>query len=124
MKVFCETVFDDTLPAIRSIITNELVKTYGFTQGEAAKKIGITQPAVSQYLNGLRGKRVQQITSNKTIMEWIKSITSEIASGDTKLHEKICEICNRTRDGKIYTEKEIDPFICLLEIYEGKKARK
>ncbi|MBI2543435.1 MAG: helix-turn-helix domain-containing protein [Candidatus Aenigmarchaeota archaeon] len=123
MKVFCETIFDDTLPAIRSIITNELINTYGLTQEQAAEKLGITQPAVSQYLSGLRGKRIQQITSNQKLMQWVKNLTAEIASGGTKLHEKICEICSETRDKKIYTEKEIDPFICLIEIYENGRMK-
>ncbi len=118
MKVFCETVFQDILPAVRSIITNELIKIYGLTQEQAAKKLGITQPAVSQYLSGLRGKRVQQITSNQKLMECIKKIAAEIASGNLKLHEKICSICRETRGEKIYSEKEIDPFLCLLEFHE------
>ncbi len=118
MKVFCETIFGDTLPAVRSLITNEMIKTYGLTQEQAAQKLGITQPAVSQYLNGLRGKRMQQITSNQKLMDWIKGLAAEIINGNTKLHEKICEICAKTRKAGIYTEKDMDPFICLIEIYE------
>lgn len=122
MKIFCETIFDETMPAVRSIITNELIKTYGLTQEQVAEKLGITQPAVSQYLNGLRGKRVQQITSNPNLMEWIKKLAVEILSGNVKLHEKICGICATTRKERVYSEKEMNSFICLLEISEKQEG--
>lgn len=123
MKLFCETIFDDTLPAVRAIITNEMIKTYGMNQFEVAQKLGITQPAVSQYLSGLRGKRVRQLVSSSKLMEWIKQLTADIVSGRVKLHEKICEICATTRTYNIYSEKELNPFLCLIEMY-GDKLKK
>lgn len=101
-----------------------MIKTYGLTQEQAAKKLGITQPAVSQYLKGIRGKRFQQIASSQKLMEWIRKITAEIISGNVNLHDKVCYICAETREKKIYSEKELDPFICLLEIYEKNNVKK
>ena len=123
MKIFCETIFSDTLPAIRAVVTNEMIKTYGMNQFEVAQKLGITQPAVSQYLNGLRGKRVRQLTSSIKLLDWIKQLTADIVSGRVKLHDKICEICAATRDNNIYSEKELNPFLCLIEMY-GEKLKK
>ncbi len=118
MKLFCETIFDDTLPAIRAIITNELIQNYGLNQLEIAEKLGITQPAVSQYKHGLRGRRVRLLISNPKLMEWIKQLTADIVDGRVNLPEKVCEICAATRGHNIYSEKELDPFLCLIQIYQ------
>lgn len=43
------------LPALRAFIAKKLVLEHGFTQEEAAKAIGLTQAAVSNYIRGVRG---------------------------------------------------------------------
>lgn len=104
MKPFCEIIVAKILPAMRAIITKELMQTYGFNQTEAAQKLGITQPAISQYNRELRGYRVKLLKSNSKIMSEIKKLTAEIASGDTKsgkIPERICEICGKIRKEKI-----------------------
>ena len=123
MKLFCETIFDDTLPAVRAIITNELIETYGMNQFEVAEILGVTQPAVSQYLSGLRGKRVKQLILNQNLMAWIKQLTADIAEGRVKLLEKVCDICATTRAYEIYSQKELDPFLCLIQMY-GERLKK
>ena len=120
MKLFCETIFDDTLPAVRAIITNEMIQNYGMNQLEIAEKLGITQPAVSQYLSGLRGKRIRQLMSSKQLMDWIKLLTAEIVNDNAKLYEKVCEICAVTRGHDMYSEKELNPFLCLIQMYSDK----
>lgn len=120
MKLFCETIFSDTLPAVRAIITNEMIQTYGMNQLEIAERLGVTQPAISQYLSGLRGKRVRQLVSNPKLMQWIKLLTAEIVNENAKLYEKVCEICAVTRGHKLYSEKELDPFLCLIQMYADK----
>ena len=117
MKVFCQSIFNNVLPpSVRSVITKELIEHYGFTQEEAAKKLNITQPAVSQYLNGLRGKQVDKITANKKIMEWIKGFAYDVASGNVKLNMTSCDVC-----GGKEAEDELKPLLCLLELEERGK---
>jgi len=104
MKPFCEIIVAKILPAMRAIITKELMQTYGFNQTEVALKLGITQPAISQYNRELRGYRVKLLQSNSKIMNEIKKLTAEIASGNTKskkIPEKFCEICEKIRREKI-----------------------
>ncbi|MEK6909737.1 MAG: helix-turn-helix domain-containing protein [Candidatus Aenigmatarchaeota archaeon] len=116
MKVFCQTLFNNAIPAaVKSIVTKELLETYGFTQEQVAEKLGITQPAVSQYLNGVRGKKVNEILSNPKLTEWIKKLTAEIASDNFKLGEAECDLCAETR--KEIKDSELGPLICLLEMY-------
>lgn len=119
MKVFCQTLFNNAIPAeVKSIVTKELIETYGYTQEQVAERLGITQPAVSQYLNGVRGKKVSSILSNEQVTNWIKKLTAEIASGNLRLGDAECDLCSKTRQE--INQKELGPLICLLEIYNLK----
>ncbi len=115
MKIFCQTLFNNAIPsAVKSIITKELLETYGFTQEQVAERLGTTQPAVSQYLNGVRGKKVSEILSNPKLTEWVKKLTVEISSGNFKLGDAKCDLCAETRKE---TGDDLGPLICLMEIY-------
>ena len=119
MKVFCQTLFNNAIPAaVKSIITKELLETYGFTQEQVAEKLGITQAAVSQYFNGVRGKKVNDILSNPKLSNWIKKLAAEISSGNFRLGETECDLCAETK--KELKDKELGSLICLLEIYNLK----
>ena len=104
MKPFCEIIVVDILPAVRAIIAKELTDTYGLSQTEVSKKLGITQPAISQYKRELRGYKVKLLLSNKKTMKHIKSLSKQIANGEVKpfeTHKKFCEICVVIRKEKI-----------------------
>ncbi len=104
MKPFCEIIVADILPALRALIAKELTDTYDLSQTEVSKKLGISQPAVSQYKSELRGYRVKLLKSNKNTMKFIKELTKQIASGEIKsfeIHKKLCEICMVIRKEKI-----------------------
>jgi len=101
MKPFCEIIVSDVLPALRALITAELSKTYGLTQVQISRKLGITQPAVSQYRSELRGNNVRVISSNEKVMALVRKLAGEIAlSGPdaTRVHKSICAICKRMRE--------------------------
>ncbi|HUI40108.1 MAG TPA: helix-turn-helix domain-containing protein [Methanothrix sp.] len=49
MKFPCEIIVWDVLPSIRAAIAKELVKR-GISQKEVSQMLGITPPAVSQYV--------------------------------------------------------------------------
>jgi predicted transcriptional regulator len=50
----CEIIGKYVLPIFRAMLAKELVQKYNFSQTEAAKKLGTTQAAVSQYLSSKR----------------------------------------------------------------------
>ena len=113
---FCQTLFDNAIPsAVKSIITKELIEGYGHTQEKVAEKLGITQAAVSQYYNGVRGKKVSKILSNAEMAGWVKKVTAEIASGNLKIGSASCDMCS---EKKKELDEELHPLICLLEVYK------
>ena len=54
MKSPCEMIVWDILPSIRAATAEELVKR-GISQKEVSRMLGITPPAVSQYVSKKRG---------------------------------------------------------------------
>jgi uncharacterized protein len=50
----CEIIGKYVLPIFRSLLAKELVQKYHLSQTDAAKKLGTTQAAVSQYLSSKR----------------------------------------------------------------------
>jgi len=101
MKPFCEVVVNSILPAIRSIMTRELLKTYNMTQQETADLLGITQASVSQYNRQSRGAKVKILGGESEIMEMINVLTKDIA--DKKLNAKginsrFCQLCKKIRE--------------------------
>ena len=61
MKLYCEVVVGEILPALRALITYDLIQNSGMTQAQIAKKLGLTQPAISQYGKYLRGEKVKEL---------------------------------------------------------------
>ena len=51
MSLPCETVVRYVLPAFRSLVAKKLLEEYNFTQLEAARALGTTQAAISQYVH-------------------------------------------------------------------------
>jgi len=109
MKLFCETAASDILPALRALLTKELTQTYALTQVEISKKLGITQPAISQYKRELRGHRVKTLASNEKIMDEIKKLSADISLGkihSDEIQKRLCFICRKIMEEKIFTAKQ------------------
>ncbi len=91
----CEVVGKKILPLIRSYVARELIEKYKFTQIEVAKKLGITQAAVSQYLHLKRGTKSMEEFKEviPLIEEYSKKLAEKIAVNDIDRREIIMEIC-------------------------------
>ncbi len=113
-EVFCKTTLNEILPAIRAEIALRMLKR-GFTQIEISKKLGITQPAISQYKQRVRGSMAGSIHLNESLGKYIDSMITEITESDLNINTKICRICEKTRESGVI---RINPreFLCLLEI--------
>jgi len=94
MKLYCEEFVLNVLPVIRKYIVRKLYKEYGMSQKEIAKKLGITQAAVSQYIKGIRG--VKEIELSEEMQKIIDEICKELYNENTSLKIKnlFCKICS------------------------------
>jgi len=95
MKAPCQEIVWDVLPAIRAAIVKELVES-GVSQLEAARMLEVAPSAVSQYLAGKRGYRIE---FEDDVKEKVRELASDLKGGRvTNLVERICEICRQLRN--------------------------
>ncbi len=97
-----ELTSKSVIPAIRALIVKRLVEEHGMTQQEAAKLLGVTQPAVSKYLHHKRGaaikltgiKEIDRATSD--IAEMVSSQKAQPIEVMSKI-EAACDYVKRNR---------------------------
>lgn len=96
METPCQKIVWDVLPAIRAAIAVELVRC-GISQAEAAKMLEIAPSAVSQYLSGKRGYRIEFENDVKRSIE----LLARDLKGARKVNlvQRTCEICMQMRRG-------------------------
>jgi len=114
MKPPCEVIVRIILPRIRSMIVNQLFNKYGLTQQEIAKRLGLTQPAVSYYLSEKRGLKGENLLKNCEVKEAVDKIAKGIAEKTMdKLNALIemCRLCKTLRSSK--------KFICEIHKQTG-----
>lgn len=111
MRPPCEVVVKRVLPTIRAMLVRDLVKRHGLSQVQVAEKLGITQPAVSQYLSSARGtSRVEEILKKDDLASSIHKLSDAVARGEasrSQILEKYCDLC------RSMGRKEI---LCILHV--------
>lgn len=96
MEAPCQRIVWDVLPAIRAAIAVELVKC-GVAQVEAARMLEIAPSAVSQYLSGKRGYRIEFENDVKRSIEHLAEDLKD--KKKVNLVQRTCEICRELREG-------------------------
>ncbi len=106
MRFDLEVVAEDILPAVRSIVAKELSTEYGLNQQEIADKLGLTQPAVSQYLSKSRADQevVGKLTGDPQVELMIQDIVSKAAKNDDYSPD-IAQLIQTARDKGLFQEK-------------------
>lgn len=105
MKIPCELIVWYVLPAIRRELARELVDKHGMIQAEVARKFGVTDAAVSQYLKSKRGSN-KELEASGRYDEFKNEITisaQRIVDGSDIVTEtcRICEIIKKKRNAGI-----------------------
>lgn len=100
MKPFCEVIAFDVLPAVRALVARELIEKYNLSQKKAASLIGVSQPAISQYKNDIRGMHTNIIKENSKLLSMVEEMARAMAAGEIdNLRSTIsfCKICKEMR---------------------------
>jgi predicted transcriptional regulator len=105
MSTSCESISRHILPLYRSFVAKELVKKYSYTQVQAAKKLGTTQAAISQYLTSKRGHK--GIQNYDEIAPLVQNAAAEVAERltTTKMSPEefsgsFCDLCKSLQKAK------------------------
>lgn len=95
MKTPCEITVWYVLPTIRREIAKELVFEHKYTQAKVARCFGVTDAAISQYLNKKRGANLEygDLEEEKAFMEQISKSAAMIASGESDISNETCRLC-------------------------------
>jgi predicted transcriptional regulator len=100
MKLPCEVAVRSVVPAIRALLAKELTKTHKLNQSEAANLLGITQTAISKYVNLVRGHTLS-IENERTVRVMIESTATALVNGELKpkkVRLQICNVCRLVRE--------------------------
>lgn len=103
IKTPCETIVWYILPFIRKEIAKNLIENHELTQRQAAKKLGLTESAVSQYLSNKRGDI--DIPSKKIEKEIEKSAHLISNNGVSTVIPELCRICKLMKTHQTPHEK-------------------
>jgi predicted transcriptional regulator len=100
MKTPCELVVGRILPTLRASVVKELSGKYRMKQSEIAKKLGITQASVSQYLSETRGGSTKMLDDFPQITEYANEIANRIVAGETRYqwYSVLCKACHDIRE--------------------------
>ena len=105
MSTSCESVARHILPLYRSFVAKELVKKYDYTQVQAAKKLGTTQAAISQYITFKRGHK--KIQNYDEIAPLVQNAAAEVAERLTttemspeEFGDSFCDLCKVLQKAK------------------------
>ncbi|MDJ0270401.1 MAG: helix-turn-helix domain-containing protein [Aigarchaeota archaeon] len=75
-----------TIPVIRAMVAKKLILEHSYTQEEAARALGVTQAAISNYMRGVRG----------VVVNW-----ENVKEVNEKINEIVVLILNKTPQTEI-----------------------
>ena len=93
MKTVFEVVSQEVLPCLRSLVAKKLLEN-GFSQKQVADRLGLSQPAISQYKKNLRGHRTGIFVDYPQMLEESNAVASRVASGEIGIEQATTEIFN------------------------------
>jgi hypothetical protein len=99
MMLPCEIAVKTLLPPARAALAKELMARHGFKQVEAAKLLGVSQPAISLYNRKMRGKALN-LEGDEEIRKLIVRFAGSLAEKSLSHKEfilRFCEICRTAR---------------------------
>ncbi len=87
--MICDALARRYLPSMRAEMVYRLVNQKGISQSTAAKKLGISRAAISQYMSRKRGSSEIELSEDldALINQWALAVIGE----DTRI--TICDVC-------------------------------
>jgi hypothetical protein len=97
------------------MVAKELIETHGFRQTEAAKVLGVSQPAISLYSRNIRGRAID-LENDQEILALTAKMAQLLAKGNPSRSDVVpmyCKICRTIRTKGLMCElhRSIEPLI-------------
>ena len=99
LLIHCDTLVRTVLPGMRAEMVARLVNNRGLSQSEAARRLGVTRAAISQYVSGKRGCLDNRFPPeiNAMIDRWAYAV--DTGESDINLCD-VCQCAKRTLIGR------------------------
>ncbi len=85
----CDSMVRNLLPPMRAEMVSRLVQKQGISQSDAAKRLGITRAAVSQYMSRKRG--AGEVVLSTELDSIIDRWALAVVTGESDLN--LCDVC-------------------------------
>ncbi len=90
-----ERAYKEIIPAARAALILELKNKYNIKEETISRYVGITQAAISKYINGKYSEGIKEIAA-KMDREIIAAYAEKIAKGNPEMINKyLCTICSK-----------------------------
>jgi len=98
MKMTCELIVWYVLPSIRRELARELVDKHRLSQAEVARRFGVTDAAISQYLKAKRGtsKEIENSGKYDDFKREVEAAAVRMINGSDIVTET-CRICEMVK---------------------------
>lgn len=95
MRLLCEVIAFDILPAARALVAKRLMEVHKFSQKKAADAMGLTQPAVSQYKSNSRGYKIEAFGSSPKATGMLDELARRISQGigPEEVNDELYRLC-------------------------------
>ena len=94
----CEVATKSVIPALRALVSKELVSN-GLKQDEIATLLGISQSAISKYSRQVRGRalEIENVVELKPIINEITLLLTDENASRVEILRKFCAACGLIR---------------------------
>ena len=108
MKTPCELVVSKIMPAMRASVVKELSNKYHMKQADIARKLGITQASVSQYLSSTRAAGSKMTDNFPKIKTYASELARRINAGEDRNEwsSVLCRACNEIRSDEAFRKMQ------------------
>ena len=85
----CDTMVRNVLPPMRAEMVFRLVNKQGMSQSDAAKRLGVSRAAISQYMSRKRGAGAVELSTelDALIDRWALAVVT----GESDMN--LCDVC-------------------------------
>ena len=109
----CEVAVKCALPSVRAMMATELMNKHSLNQAQAAKLLGISQPAISLYQKKLRGNSLD-LWNDTDITDSVARQAEFLVNGGNESNSTLawfCGVCKtlRSKGYLCKIHKDMDP---------------
>jgi predicted transcriptional regulator len=107
MTVYCERMVRYVVPALRMLISRQLLEKYSLNQVQVAKLLNVTQPSISNYTGRRKSSaKIRRYLGNSVVNEYAESMARKLFEKGLslkELEEDVCSLCAELRKGGYLT---------------------